>query len=193
MGIKTEPVGCRGATIAIHGGGYFSFERPEQSPIRIRDIAVALSRICRFGGHCTEFYSVAQHSVLVSLIVPSEHAAAALLHDAAEAYMGDMVKPLKHLLGDAYGEIERRVEAAIFGRFGLSYPIPDAVKHADLRLLRTEKRDLTRHDSDLWTRLNEYEPLPERICPMEPAVARAMFEFRAAMLGLTDRPLTPAT
>lgn len=186
-----EPVGCRGATIALHGGGYFDFERPEQSPIRMADIATALSRICRFGGHCTAFYSVAQHSVLVSRVVPPEHAAAGLMHDAAEAYMGDCVKPLKHMLGDAYLAIEGRVEAAIFSRFGLPYPLSDAVKHADLRLLRTEKRDLTRHDTDLWTRLAEYDPLPDAIFPLPPELAARLFRERAAELGLRDPQSSP--
>lgn len=181
-----EPADCRGATIAIYGGGYFDYLNPDPASIRLDDIATVLGRVCRFAGHCRSFYSVAQHSVLVSEIVPPEHAVAGLLHDAAEAYTGDIPKPLKWLLGDTFEQIERRVEAAVFARFGLPADLPPEVKVADLRLLRTEQRDLTWAGGDLWTQLEGVEPLPDRIRPLSFSDARDLFIGRAWDLGMRE-------
>lgn len=172
--------GVLGATITLAGGGYFDFINPERSDIRIRDIARGLSNTCRFGGQASAgdgFYSVAQHSVLVSRLVDPEHALPALMHDAAEAYIGDMVGPLKQLCPD-FKAIEKRVEAAIFAHFQISLPLHPSIKHADLRALRTEQRDLTSGSGDNWNGLDEYEPDEGCIRPLAPYAACLLFERR---------------
>src|ERR1019366_6268112 len=82
------------SAIRTYTGILFDFEEPEASPIRIEDIAHALSLLCRFAGHCKEFYSVAEHSVRVSYACPEEHALWGLMHDASEAYCVDVPRPL---------------------------------------------------------------------------------------------------
>jgi uncharacterized protein len=168
-------------TILTNTGTYFDLLRPEESAISIEQVAAALSKICRFTGHCREFYSVAQHSVYVSLIVPAEDAMAGLVHDAGEAFIGDVAKPLKMLLPD-YQAIEKRVEAAVFKALGIDLPLPKSVKHADLRLLVSEQRDLMPGHTatgQLWYNI---EPIPWTIQPMIPRDAESAFLERYAQL-----------
>ena len=118
--------------------------------IDIEDIARSLSRIVRFNGHTAGpwGYSVAQHSVLVSLAVPAADALWGLLHDAHEAYMGDVTSPLKSALRVQQGslrhfaDVERAASEAVAKSFGLPWPPPASVRHADDVLLATEARDL---------------------------------------------------
>lgn len=99
--------------------GVFDLLNPSEDSVRIRDIADALSKICRFNGHITHFYSVAQHSVLVAAMAPEWCKKEALLHDAAEAYIGDIIKPFKNLLGSALYSLEYNIEIVIAQKFGL--------------------------------------------------------------------------
>lgn len=170
-------------------GEYFNFETPHLSSFGIHDIAHALAHLCRFTGHTREFYSVAQHSVLVSYVVPQKHALAGLLHDAAEAFIGDVSKPLKVMLPD-YKAIERRVEEAVLGRFGLSADLPQEVKHADLVLLHMEKRDLMSGTPDQWVGFDQVQPLDWPIEPWDAETARRRFlaRFDALMFGRIETP-----
>lgn len=168
-----------GPTILTIEAQYFNFERPEESVYSIMAIAHALSNICRFTGHCTHFYSVAQHSVLVSHLVPQHLALHGLLHDAAEAFMGDVASPLKRMI-PAYKEIEKRVERAVFARFGLPPEMPPEIKHADRVALRTEQRDLMRREGGLWTVLDGVEPDDQVITPLLPHPAMVLFVRRFA-------------
>ena len=174
--------GVIGATILTRSGVYFDFERPEISIIDPCDIAQGLSMTCRFGGQTTAFYSVAQHSVLVSEMVPAEHAFTALMHDAAEAYIGDIPSPLKGLLPD-YKAVELRVEKAIAARFDLPFPFPPCIKHADLRALATEREDVMppSRDGAPWPWMADYPRHPDRIVPQAPeeAGARGLERFDA--------------
>lgn len=170
--------------ILTYGGKYFDFINPQNNEFHIKDIAHALSNVCRFAGHTREFYSVAQHSVLVARYVMGRAAPddiidfgrAAMLHDAAEAYLGDITRPLKQLLPD-YKVIEARTEKALLSAFGIpsSPEQHKIVKHADLVLLATEQRDLMPPHSDEWQLIAGIEPLPEIINPWYPEKARMEF------------------
>ena len=174
--------GVVGASIILRSGNYFDYLEPTPTMIHVDDVAWGLAHTCRFGGQIPMFYSVAQHCVLVSQACPSEDRFAGLLHDAAEAYVGDVVGPLKQLCPD-FKAIERRVEAVVALRFGLTLPWPCSVKHADLRLLRTEQRDLTTGPEDQWNGLHAYTPLAERIVPLPPLQAAELWLQEFYRLG----------
>ncbi len=133
------------------------------------DIMHALSNQCRWSGHTREFYSVGQHSVLCSFVVPPEFAWDALWHDGAEGYLQDMAKPLKNhpRLGQAYRGAEQRIEKVIGEALGVTFPFPGPVKDADLVLLVTEARDLV-HGTDRWVHYKEIEPMEATIVPWSP-------------------------
>jgi hypothetical protein len=145
------------AWIQTFSGRKFYPLDPDPANIDVRDIAHALSNQCRFSGHTTRFYSVAEHSVLVSRVLQRRGAASeavlwGLLHDATEAYLVDMPRPLKHdpEFGAAYRRFEHVLNLAVAERFGLPEYVPDSVHQADNDLLLTEKRDLLGPSPDLW-------------------------------------------
>jgi hypothetical protein len=162
---------------------------PRASEIMIEDIAHSLSMQCRFAGHCTEFYSVAQHSVLVSRIVPDNVAAWGLLHDATEAYLVDLPRPVKRYskMGDLYREIESRLMLQVCVRFKLRFDQPSSIHEADNVLLMTEKRDLMPNSPAKWR--ETAKPLAITIVPWSPARAKAEFLRRAEEVGLIGTSL----
>ncbi|MGZ8505707.1 MAG: hypothetical protein ACXWW0_00240 [Bacteroidia bacterium] len=119
-------------------GAEINLQNPSIEMITRRDIVTALSKICRFGGHVPKHYSVAQHTVLVMLLAPAHLQQAALLHDAAEAYLGDVIKPLKVLLGDAYANLEHTFEKLIFEKFNVDINLLQKIKSYDMKALEME-------------------------------------------------------
>ena len=164
--------------VTFTGRAFYPLDaRPED--VNIFDIAHALSRVCRYGGHTREHYSVAEHSVRCSLIVAPSNALCALLHDATEAYIGDMVRPLKVNMPQ-YREVEDHVWRAVASKFGLPEAMPAEVKKADQILLRTEQRDLMPpcpFDGQLYGD-EETARLVEVIQPWTANFARAQFMHR---------------
>ncbi len=150
--------------IMLASGALFDIMDPAGSDFTLQDIAHGLGRACRFAGQTGRFYSVAEHCLHVARLVPVEHARAALLHDASEAFIGDVTRPLKALLPD-YRAIEARIEDAISDRFMIDelgnasrtacrHP---AIKAADLAMCLVEARELMppapREASDYWSSL----------------------------------------
>jgi len=129
----------RGDWIQVYSGGKFYPEDPQPEDIHIEDIAHALSLQCRFGGHCESFYSVAQHCCTVSNLLPPRFKLWGLLHDAPEAYLMDIPRPIKPLLPE-YQCLEKLCEAAVARCFKLDYPIPRIVKYVDSVLLLLEHK-----------------------------------------------------
>lgn len=165
--------------IQTYSGRQFWPLEPSRAPIDIGDIAHALSLQCRFNGHCRQFYSVAEHSVRVSEAVSGEWALWGLLHDAAEAYLGDLPRPLKQRLA-VFEEYEQRLLRHIVSQFGLSWPMPAAVAEADDVLLATEARDLMAVPPVGWGL--RARPLAEVIEPLAAEVARERFLRRFELL-----------
>lgn len=118
-------------------GIYMNVFEPTAEMISIEDIAHSLSHQCRFGGHLPEFYSVAQHSIMCSLMIDHEHKLAALLHDASEAYLMDIPTPIKKRLSN-YKEIEDNLMRVIADKYGFEYPLSPKVKSIDTDMLEYE-------------------------------------------------------
>ncbi|MGY4167530.1 hypothetical protein [Bradyrhizobium sp. USDA 4529] len=159
-----------GPTIMLQSGAWFDFAAPHASPFVIEDIAHGLANICRYSGQCSRFYSVAEHSLLVS-DVASGFELEALMHDAAEAFLGDITRPLKQMLPD-YKRIEKEVELAIFSRFGIPTPLPREVKQADLRVLAAEQHQIMPPGTDDWLREQDVVPAPVVVRHLSPDDAK---------------------
>jgi hypothetical protein len=165
----------KGDWIQTYTGKQFYPLDPRVEEIDIQDIAHALSNICRFTGHCSEFYSVAQHSILVSNNVSPQNALWGLLHDASEAYICDVARPLKKLDEmKQYRIIEKLIIETVVKAFDLSQAEePEEVKNIDMILMMTEARDL-KLISPAWRHYN-VEPFSFKIFPMSPKLAKQCF------------------
>jgi hypothetical protein len=162
-----------GPTIMLASGHLFDFLDPHGSEFTIEDVAHGLSLVCRYTGQCRDFYSVAEHSLLVSDVV-AEYKYEALLHDAAEAFIGDVTRPLKQLLPE-YRRIEAAVEDAVTERFGLDRNYRAIVKAADLRVLAAEQMQVMAPGTADWAAEAGIEPAPVSVRFLSPSVVRRSF------------------
>lgn len=146
------------------GGRSFEVWEPDVGKIDLHDIAHALSNLCRYGGHTLKFYSVAQHCVhatewSATVGADEEQQREVLMHDASEAYLVDVPRPIKRGRGfEGYLELEAILDHAIAKRFGLLDERPPIVKRADMVMLATERRDVMPQSEDptlLWPRLEK--------------------------------------
>lgn len=168
-----------GGWIQTFSGRKFWPLDPREEDVAIEDIAHALALQCRFGGHCLRFYSNAEHSVLVSHHCGAD-ALAGLLHDGSEAYLLDMLAPIKPLMPD-YKAAEKRCQAVIYRAFGLADVVPPAVKRADMRLLKAERDQVMAQTPDRWI-IDDEAPLEVTIRCWSPSVAEVAFLDRFAEL-----------
>ena len=162
----------------------FEFHNPKPRMVDIRDIAHALALQCRFNGHVREFYSVAQHSVHVSDFLGDHYGLDAtlrlvgLLHDASEAYLGDLITPVKAMCPQ-FKVLEMKVEQAVADRFGFDSDLFDSllVKRADRVMLATEATQLLDHPPRGWD-LEDVDAAPFTLAPLGPAEAEKLFLTR---------------
>lgn len=146
------------------------------------DIAHGISMQCRYNGHVKRFYSVAEHCVVMSEYLEGIGASAndslyALLHDATESYVGDMVRPLKKHI-PLFSQIEDGVMVAIAERFGLdSAVMPDTVREADNRILLDERAELLGEATAAWS-VEDLTPLGVQIKGWDPFVAKELYLMR---------------
>jgi len=158
-------------------GKRINYENPTVEMFDITDIAHSLSNLCRFGGHINRFYSVAQHSVMVSNLVPHHLALAALLHDASEAYLSDIVRPAKRLLPE-YKELELKIQNVLEERFAVTFD-HEEIHIADNKALYAEASYFYDDISDWGLDGFEHDCI---IKPLSAEHARLMFLCRFSEL-----------
>ncbi len=188
MAKAIDKVGCIGNPfIRVNSGGYLDLLDPKPKQFTFRDIAKALSKICRYGSQCDRFYSVAEHSLHCSNVAKDdclgrEVQAACLMHDAAEAFIGDIIKPLKNLLPQ-YLEIEAKLEAIIESKYSVDFSNA-SVKQIDLELLFHERRSLFSEDAEVWLGQDKARRLSFPINCYTPDSVEPLFLARAKALGI---------
>jgi len=148
---------------------------PSPSDICIEDIAHALAHLCRYGGHVADFYSVAEHCCHMCEKAPPELKKWALLHDATEAYIVDMPRPVKRNL-PGYSELEKRLEWAVAKRFALPLPMPAGVKELDNRILLDERKEFMCIQRHSWGQeIEALQPLGVTLLGLMPHAAENWF------------------
>lgn len=172
---------AHGPTITLASGKIFDFLNPHGSDFDIHDVAHGLAHVCRYAGQCRDFYSVAEHSLLVSDVV-TEYRYEALLHDAAEAFIGDITRPLKQLLPE-YKRIEAEVEDAVADRFSLDRGYRSVVKAADLSVLAAEQAQVMAAGTDAWAAEANIIPADIVVRYLAPREAKRQFLERFAELS----------
>ena len=173
IGLKDPEIG----TMETYTGIYVNPLDLKPSDIRIEDIAHHLSLICRFGGACDSFYSVAEHCVNISYILSNAHLSIyGLLDDASEAYTGDVIRPIKYQLYNVFSQIEERAYKAILEAMDLRQPdraTTEAIKRADNEMLATEAAQLMKSKGNGWNGLPE--PSNLKLDCYTPKVAESRF------------------
>lgn len=186
-----DSFGCVNNMIKVAAGHYVDLASPDPATVEIRSIAAALSKICRFGGHCPRFYSVAEHCIHCTTLgadegVVGDALLAVFLHDAAEAYVGDMVKPLKNIM-PGYAEAESRIEAAIEAAMGVDFRRwSDVIKRFDRAMLKAEKISMWPDDREKWAGFSDIEDREVSLRFWPPGEAEKEFLRVAGMLGMVD-------
>lgn len=175
-------------TILLNNGYFFGFEDPWLANYDIVTIAKSISKLCRFTGHTKQFYSVAQHSVIVSqlaeemgALIGEEYALAGLLHDSAEMVMQDLSSPLKGIIKGDYRAHYKVVEIDLLGRWGIR-ELPKAVKVCDIIAMTTEIRDLMPREhvgqGKHWHVTRYVTPRTRKIIPLPAFLAEWQFLTR---------------
>jgi uncharacterized protein len=183
--------GCVRNTIRLRSGLYFDLADPQPDQFRLSDIAGALAKICRFGGQANAWYSVAEHSCHCADQADADGLTlgvrrAALMHDAAEAFCGDVVKPLKVLLRN-YAGIESSIEAVIGDKYGIDFDAHrEAIRKIDREMLIAERRALFTPDKIKWTREDSIRCLSLKFCCWTPKMAEQEFYQRLTELKIWD-------
>lgn len=154
------------AWVQTYTGQVFNLTNPQPAMVNLQDIAHSLAFLCRFTGHTIYPFSVAAHSMMVASLVPEEYRLQALLHDAHEAYIGDISTPLKSEI-PAYRAVNNRVWNAVADAFRIPRELHPSVKHADRVMLMTERRDLLTFCPEPWAA--EYEAVQPRDTEIRPA------------------------
>lgn len=178
---STANGGSSGWILTYCGVKFYPLD-PRAEDVRVEDIAHALSNICRFTGHTTQFYSVAEHCVRASRLVGGDRWAKlyTILHDASEAYLCDVARPIKpHLAG--YRELEEKLQHVIHQAL-MPVGAPPArdyhhlVKHVDTVMLCTEGQQLTTTKCKGWDFHTEEWALTDyKIAPWSPTQAKGWF------------------
>ena len=170
--------------VLIMADGHRVPVNPTPDDIRLQDIIRGLSTEYRFGGHTLHPYTVAQHSVLLSELVPEEYRLVALLHDASEAYLHDMVRPYKDEMPE-YRCLEDRFMRCVGEKFGFDWPIPEVVSEMD-EMLYVVERETLQPGHGLWTESTRPPAAPVKIVRFHPPFKAArVFELALKEVGLT--------
>lgn len=176
----SDTFGCVNNSIRLRSGQNIDLLNPSIDKILLSDIAGALSKICRFGGQINKFYSVAEHSVNCSKQAfidgyTTDIQIACLLHDATEAYLGDVVKPLKIALTQ-YKLIETKMESVIFEKFKIDIEQCRTIVHKiDREMLIAERNSLFTGNLDSWTGESEIRKINADIECLPPKDAEELF------------------
>ncbi len=167
----------RGPFISTYSGALFFVNEMNVKDVPILDIAQALSMNCRFNGHIDRFYSVAEHSVLVSNLVSEESALYGLLHDYAEAFVSDVPRPFKSSI-TGHEKFEAAVMANVCALYGLPLDLPEDVAYIDTHICAAEATVLAKVVPD-WVQYYDTNIVsPQEIRGLEPKQARAAFMNR---------------